>query len=313
MTNVGGPKAAVVIPAYNAGPWIGRTISSVLDQAYDNLVTIVVDDGSSDNTLAEVQTFGDAIQWRTGPNRGACHARNVGFQAAVEAGAAYVLFLDADDYLEGDMIGGSVRVAEAEGADLIISNMHSEKPGLGRDERYRYSGNVPPEEFFSGWMQRNYVNPSALMWRASFFETTGGWDETLPRGQDVDITLRALLLRPRVHKNEDGAAVHARVNPGSISSNVSAAAFEGRLRSMLSLIDQIPGTSFEPATDLLCREVYRIALGAFRAGHRDTGRRAVAELAARGNRKHYGSRKQRLLATFLGLEGKERLRRAFGG
>jgi glycosyltransferase involved in cell wall biosynthesis len=76
------PNISVVIPCWNAEKWVGRAIQSVLDQNYPELELIVIDHGSTDRSLAVVKSFGDRVCWQSGPNRGACAARNRGATVA---------------------------------------------------------------------------------------------------------------------------------------------------------------------------------------------------------------------------------------
>jgi glycosyltransferase involved in cell wall biosynthesis len=298
---------AVVIPCYNSQAWIDSAIRSVLDQEYVSLKLIVVDDGSTDASTEHVRAYGARVSLQTGPNRGACHARNMGLKMAKDQGAEYVLFLDADDYLEGDMIAGAAQVAADTSADIVLSEMHLLYPDGSRKERFIFSGRVHPEEFFEGWMRGNYFNPSAVLWRISFVEKIGGWDESLSRAQDMDISLRAMFEAPLIMKNSRGAAIHARVNPSSISQNVSRKATESRMNVTIGLLRKAQGTSFEPFLELLNRELYSIARTAFKTGQTDLGRRGMEELSAQGYREHPGNRSHRLVARMIGLEAKVRL------
>ena len=172
------PRLAVAIPCYNAAPWIERAVNSALSQNCPDLIVVVVDDGSSDGSADLVRArFGDRVLLEAGPNRGACHARNRGLAIAREQGADYVLFLDADDYLEGDMLAGAGAVAQAQDADMVLSDMHVEYPDGRRDLRFHYAGHVTPRDLFFGWMHSRYVNPSGILWRCAFVEGIGGWDE----------------------------------------------------------------------------------------------------------------------------------------
>src|SRR5262245_12624798 len=87
---------AVIIPCWNAEKYMSRAIQSALDQDYPSLEIIAVDDGSTDNSLEIIRSFGERIRWQTGSNRGACAARNSGLAIA---NSTYVMFLDADDEL----------------------------------------------------------------------------------------------------------------------------------------------------------------------------------------------------------------------
>ena len=300
-------KVSIVVPLFNSEPWIERTIDSALSQDYPESDLIVIDDGSSDASVDVVKKFGSAVCLETGPNKGACHARNRGLALARERGSKYVLFLDADDYLEGDIVSGGVEQATQYAADMILSNMHIEYQDQSRELRPLYTGHVDPEEFFEGWMAGNYVNPSGILWDTAFVTQIGGWDESLARAQDLEITLRALLSDPTIRKNEKGAAIHAQVNSNSISKSQSREALSSRYRAVLGLVEKVQNTQFSKFDMLLYREVYHIGRAAFRAGYIDLGREIVNYLKNVGYRKHPGTALHRLVAGGLGLERKVKL------
>ncbi|KAG1649127.1 putative glycosyltransferase [Nymphon striatum] len=300
---------SVIIPCYNAEPWIGRTIASVLEkQPWPHKDVIVVDDGSSDGSVQAVQSIQDErLTLLTGPNHGACHARNQGLEAAIARGADYVVFLDADDYFEGDILGGAMRVALAHDADMVLSNLHVEETGQPRKIRDLYRGQVSPEELFHGWMDGKFVSPPGILWRSDFVKQIGGWDESLARAQDLEITLRATLSHPVIWKNEEGAAIYDRTNPISISRSQSFKALDSRFRALNGLLQRTRGTSFAKTGPLLCQEIYHIARAAFRAGYTDLGRTALAVVQSEGYRDHPGTGMHKMVARVIGLENKVRL------
>ena len=298
---------AVVIPCYNAAEWIGRTLASVRDQGYPDLVLIVVDDGSTDGSVAAVQAFGAGVVLETGPNRGACHARNRGMQLAEERGATHVVFLDSDDLLEGPMLAGAGAVAARTGADIVLSDMHRLQYDGTREERFIYSGRIAPETFFEGWMNARHFAPAAILWRTGFVHRIGGWDEQLSRSQDTDICLRAMFFAPHIEKNDQGAAVYVRVNPASLSQIESRASTASRIRVMEGLIRRCPGTPMEPFLPDLHARLYTIARRAFRMKQADLGRQALRILAECGYAGHPGTTVHRIATRLLGLERKVRL------
>jgi len=88
-------KFSVVIPAYNASATIAATLGSCFQQTYKPAEIIVVDDGSTDNTLEILRSFSADIKLVSlGENKGVSFARNAGWAAA---SGDYILFLDSDD------------------------------------------------------------------------------------------------------------------------------------------------------------------------------------------------------------------------
>ena len=114
------PLVSVIVPAYNVGSYIDRCLASIEAQTYANLEIIVVDDGSSDDTLDRIRLHaaGDArITVLTQENRYAGVARNHGF---AHARGEYAAFLDADDFFEPSMIESLVARAIETSADVAI-------------------------------------------------------------------------------------------------------------------------------------------------------------------------------------------------
>ncbi len=113
---------SVVIPMYNAEQHLKKTLDSILGQSYQRLEIIIIDDGSTDNskTIAEEYAGKDTrIQLHTQNNKGAAPARNRGIALA---SGKYILFLDADDLFEPDMVSHLLTRAEETTADIVICN-----------------------------------------------------------------------------------------------------------------------------------------------------------------------------------------------
>ena len=93
------PLVSIVTPLYNAEPYLSKTIKSVLNQTYTNFEWIVVDDKSTDDSLAMINVIKDPriIVIERKRNKGTAHARNCGLD---RASGDYLLFLDADDELD---------------------------------------------------------------------------------------------------------------------------------------------------------------------------------------------------------------------
>jgi hypothetical protein len=124
-------EIAVVIPAYNRGPLIGRAIESVLAQRELPAEIIVVDDGSTDDTALRVAAFGDRVRLLRQRNSGASEARNAGVRAA---SSTWVAFLDSDDvWLSHHLASLANAIRETSGgAVLYFSDMELEAQFGGR-------------------------------------------------------------------------------------------------------------------------------------------------------------------------------------
>ncbi|MDR2869827.1 MAG: glycosyltransferase [Deferribacteraceae bacterium] len=97
-------KISVIMPAYNASSYINKSIESVIVQSYSNWELIIIDDGSTDSTLAIVQDFtkkDNRIIFRSQANAGQSVARNIALDLAT---GDYIMFLDADDIFVNDRV-----------------------------------------------------------------------------------------------------------------------------------------------------------------------------------------------------------------
>ena len=114
------PTVSVVIPVYNAEDYLGQCLDSVLLQSLQDIEVICVDDGSTDGSLSILQMyamFDERIKVIQQENSGAAVARNHGLH---EATGKYIIFLDADDFFEEQMLEKMVAKAEEDGSDLVI-------------------------------------------------------------------------------------------------------------------------------------------------------------------------------------------------
>lgn len=130
--------ATIVIPVHNDEEWIATALESCLRQTHASIEVICVDDASTDDTCAVIESFQarDArIQLVRMPQNGsALQARRLGVEAA---GAAHVLFLDGDDELAEDAVETALAKARATGADLVGFGIEVINPDGGRVGGYQ--------------------------------------------------------------------------------------------------------------------------------------------------------------------------------
>lgn len=97
MTPTTPPRISVVIPCYNYAHYVGAAIESALAQDYAHIEVVVVNDGSTDDSLQVIQRYAPRVKIVDQPNQGSIAAYNRGF---AESSGDVVIFLDADDLLE---------------------------------------------------------------------------------------------------------------------------------------------------------------------------------------------------------------------
>ena len=114
------PRAAILMPAYNAAAYVENTVRSILRQSFDDLLLIAVDDGSTDETpaiLARLAAEDPRLRVLTAENGGPASARNLALDA-VPAGTEYLMFSDADDEYAPDALRHALE--RGGGADLVL-------------------------------------------------------------------------------------------------------------------------------------------------------------------------------------------------
>lgn len=110
---------SIVIPCYNAGRWVGEAIASCIAQSYRPVEIIVVDDGSTDNSLDVLRSFGEQIKVICSRHGGAAGARNTALEYS---SGEFIQFLDADDILSPYKIERQVAAVVQTQSDLAYSD-----------------------------------------------------------------------------------------------------------------------------------------------------------------------------------------------
>jgi glycosyltransferase involved in cell wall biosynthesis len=178
-------SVSVIIPAYNAGQRVSRTIATVLNQTLPVLEVIVVDDGSSDDTVEVVKRFGPPVRVVSKPNGGPASARNLG---ASLARGDWLAMLDADDWWFPRK--NELQFADSGDDDIGLSHCRLDH----RVER-------PPRELtFQGLWDRNWISNSSVLIRRAVFEALGGFVEEpkLISVEDYNLWLRVAAAGWRV-------------------------------------------------------------------------------------------------------------------
>lgn len=184
------PAISVILPVHNRADVLKRAIQSVADQHLKNWELIVVDDGSSDGSVAVAKSFADErikiIE--LGENRGGNVARNAGVRAA---SAPLIAFLDSDDvYLPEKLQSVAAEFERRPELDLLVDSFVKVQPSGARVERKNpviADGDLFRRALFQRQLWK--ATPSITVKRETMLRTM--FDETLRRLQDFDFLIRA--------------------------------------------------------------------------------------------------------------------------
>lgn len=145
-------KVSIIIPVYNAEKYLKQCLESLVRQTEQNMEIICVDDGSTDHSfdiLKDYSTKYEYISVLSQSNMGAAAARNKGIQ---QAKGEYLLFLDADDFFEPDLVEATYEKAKEQQLDILIfeADEYDNQTGkLRLTNRFLNDKLLPAKEIFS--------------------------------------------------------------------------------------------------------------------------------------------------------------------
>jgi glycosyltransferase involved in cell wall biosynthesis len=237
------PLVSILIPAYNAEPWIADTISSALGQTWAEKEIIVVDDGSTDGTLRVADQFSSrGVRVVSQKNQGASAARNKAYSLCH---GDYIQWLDADDLLAPDKISRQMEMAAR------ISNpraLFSCEWGrfIYRLQRAQFVStplwaDLSPVEWMLRKLGRNlYMPPFTWLVSRALTEAAAPWDERLSLDDDGEYFSRVIFASEKIYFVPGARAFYRASGSGSLSNvDQSNKKLESLWLSLQSQIDRI--------------------------------------------------------------------------
>lgn len=113
---------SVIVPVYNSEKYLNKCLDSILNQTYKNIEVVIIDDGSTDNSLSickKYSTLNKQIKLFSEENKGVSHARNIGINIAT---GQWIIFLDSDDWMESNAIMDAIDLINKNNYDTICWN-----------------------------------------------------------------------------------------------------------------------------------------------------------------------------------------------
>jgi glycosyltransferase involved in cell wall biosynthesis len=180
------------MPTYNTSWLINRAIKSVLKQTYLFWELIIVDDGSTDNTIEIINEYRKTdhriklfLRDRNPKNASTC--RNIGANKAM---GKYLIFLDSDDELKPHCLEKRVGIMEMNLLDIAVFNQAINSQNIEIEKKINCSRN-----FLEAFLIHDTIPWQTMcpIWEKKFFTEIGGFDEALIRHQDPELFIRVLL------------------------------------------------------------------------------------------------------------------------
>lgn len=279
-------RVSILIPCYNAAPWLAATLDSALAQTCPDKEIIVVDDGSTDGSLQLARTYErKGVRVVAQANAGASAARN---HALRIAGGAYIQFLDADDLLSPGKIAAQLVLLASRPLYTVATcawGRFTADPAGARFVDDAVFRDFSAVDFLvlageSGAM----MHPSAWLVPRSVVEMAGPWDEALSLNDDGEYFARVALASAGIAFCADSAArSYYRCGlAGSLSRQRSLRARQSQFRSVELITTHLRAAEDSARVRRACAGYWRRFVHDFYPSPADLVARAEAEVVRLG-------------------------------
>lgn len=267
-------QVSVIIPCYNAAPWIAASLRSVAEQTCPPSEIIVIDDGSTDGSLDAIQSSGVDVRLVQTNRANGAGARNAGIEVAT---GEWIAFQDADDLWYPHHLQ-SVRELIGSGDVAYLANndhFHDANPNEVTESPLGWSVTEPQSglahhQFIELYVEKRKFAMASVVVKKDRLDEVGRFDPALPRRHDFDMWLRVIANQTWT-LNPTADYAYRRDAPGSLSRSVANANYY-HLKGMLKSRQHYQS----PTMDRLLGQIARSAISsAFSFGDREDRQRAV--------------------------------------
>ncbi len=199
------PKFSVVISVFNKEKYITATLQSVLGQTFQDFEIVILNDGSTDNSEAEILKFTDSrISYFSEENKGAAAGRNYVIE---KAKGEFVALLDADDLWDVDYLARQSELINLYPEESIFATalkVYENDSYRSRDYTISLNkGEIKVFNYFRASMLESILHSSSTVIRKNSFDVIGYYNPSIKSGQDTDLYVRVGLNYPIVFLNEE--------------------------------------------------------------------------------------------------------------
>lgn len=246
---------SILIPCYNARKWLKETVESALSQTWSDKEIIIVDDGSTDNSLHIARQYESKIvKVISQDNKGAAAARNKAFAYAQ---GDYIQWLDADDLIAPDKIEIQMREAQRLGNPKILfssswTNFYyrHDKAKFVPDSLWRDLD--PVEWLVTKFNEYTWMFPNVWLVSRQLTEQAGPWDERLSLDDDGEYFARLVTASEKIKFVREAKSYHRKISFQSLGASISDKALESHFLSKTSSIGHLLSLEDSERTRAAC-------------------------------------------------------------
>lgn len=230
---------SIIVPAYNCEKYIEETLNCLLNQTWEHKEIILVNDGSTDATLAIAKSFEKrGIKLIEQKNSGAASARNRGF---IESSGERIIFFDADDFVGETFIESQILSLGSDDNCVCVSAWGR----FNKEDKTSFIRCTADKEFnltFSDWIKyywRNNIHntpPGRVIIPRSLIEKSGLWSEKLSLNDDF-LFFTKIFSNATIIKFNNKALFYYRSDVDGLSTSKSKASYTSYLNSLISATD----------------------------------------------------------------------------
>lgn len=255
----GTPLVSIIMPLYNAEKYVAEAIESVQAQTYTHWELIIVNDGSTDGSLAVASQYeSEKIKVYSQENKGASAARNFGYN---QSKGKYIKFFDADDIISANMLEAQVALVEQNKVSIVVSSWGRFYNNDISTFKLTNSNNIETEPI--NWIINEWryaqpmTQPGMFLIQRKTIEDAGLWNEKLSLIDDFEFYTRVILNSKKIELSKEAILLYRSGLQNALSGQKSRKAVESAFLSLDLSTNTLLQYNNSPISKLSCANIWQ--------------------------------------------------------